>query len=1084
MKLTQSLRKLCTLVVATTLVAVTLAAGGVTESAEAATPATTAWQNGQFSMNRAGVVSRSNIILGKPNTAPAQSLGLGNGSLGVAAWAANGFTAQLNRTDTMPDRKSPGQVNIPGLSTMTSAANFTGTLDLYNGVLNQSGGGMTLKAWVASGKDELIIDVTGANPSVTQTATISLQSGRNPAAAVSGAVGTLAETWIDDHEPQWTGATFGSLAAITAAGQNVTASVVDSRTVRVSFLPRADGSFRVIVGGPVWKGGNAATTATALFGSDATASQSSLLSTHTAWWNSFWANTGLMKMESADGVAEYMENLRTIYLYTEAASMRGTYPGSQAGSTNMFNFSRDAHNWTPSMTWLWNLRTQITSNMSSGNFALNKPIFDLYLNALPGIKTWTNAQMGGLPGACVSETMRFNGNGGNPAAGANASCSRPSSPNWNALNITSGAEISFFIWQQYQYTGDVAFLTRYYPLIKESAIFLLAYHTVGSDGLLHSNANAHETQWAVNDPTTNIVAMQALFPLAVAAAQKLGVDGSYVTQWQAAIPKIPPYARTDQATRTQLLTPASDAAGNNVIGVSYQPTATIRNSENVGLEPVWPWGLIGDQSSASLMQLATRTYNFRPVKDGLDWSLDAIQAARLNLASEVRAKLISITQGHQVYINGMADLGATVGQQSYLEQSASVATAINEALVQNYDGLLRIAPAWPSGWDVSGTVWVQGNSKVNVQVQAGQLTTIAIEAGTTQTQRVKNPWPGQAIRVVNGNGGAVVVASTTAAIINVPLTAGQKYLVERVSNPTSSYPFTQVTGSAATSAKHLGGVQIGLDGVVAPGSAPTFFANANYSGTGVTLAAGSYDINRLATLGIANDSVSSIQVPAGFTVVAYGDGNFTGPSWTFTSNNPNLANSGNDNSISSLVITGSGGGGGGSTPTFYQDTAFGGTAVTLAVGSYSTAQMTAAGLSNNWASSVRVPAGYSVRAYDGDLTGTNWTWTSDQSSLPVNDAISSVVITTTGGANPSFYQDTAYGGTAVSLPVGSYSTAQMTAAGLPNNWASSIRVPSGFTVRVYDGDLTGTSWTYTSDQSNLVTNGNNDVISSVVITRP
>ena len=64
-------------------------------------------------------------------------------------WAANGFTAQLNRSDTMPYRLSPGQVNIPGLSAMTSASNFSGTLDLYNGVLDETtGGGMSMQAWV------------------------------------------------------------------------------------------------------------------------------------------------------------------------------------------------------------------------------------------------------------------------------------------------------------------------------------------------------------------------------------------------------------------------------------------------------------------------------------------------------------------------------------------------------------------------------------------------------------------------------------------------------------------------------------------------------------------------------------------------------------------------------------------------------------------------------------------------------------------------------------------------------------------------------------------------------------------------
>jgi hypothetical protein len=58
----------------------------------------------------------------------------------------------------------------------------------------------------------------------------------------------------------------------------------------------------------------------------------------------------------------------------------------------------------------------------------------------------------------------------------------------------------------------------------------------------------------------------------------------------------------------------------------------------------------------------------------------------------------------------------------------------------------------------------------------------------------------------------------------------------------------------------------------------------------------------------------------------------------------------------------------------------------------------------------------------------------------------------------------------------------MTAAGLPNNWVSSLRVPSGYTVVAYDGDLTGTSWTYTADNASFVTTGNNDVVSSVRIT--
>jgi len=42
------------------------------------------------------------------------------------------------------------------------------------------------------------------------------------------------------------------MAAITASGQNMTASVVNSEQVKVTFNPNSDGSFRVIVASPKW----------------------------------------------------------------------------------------------------------------------------------------------------------------------------------------------------------------------------------------------------------------------------------------------------------------------------------------------------------------------------------------------------------------------------------------------------------------------------------------------------------------------------------------------------------------------------------------------------------------------------------------------------------------------------------------------------------------------------------------------------------------------------------------------------------------------------------------------------------------
>ncbi|HZC26979.1 MAG TPA: hypothetical protein VE287_08135, partial [Actinopolymorphaceae bacterium] len=310
--------------------------------------------------------------------------------------------------------------------------------------------------------------------------------------------------------------------------------------------------------------------------------------------------------------------------------------------------------------------------------------------------------------------------------------------------------------------------------------------------------------------------------------------------------EIPPYPRTDDATRTKLLNPdytqaetqAADATGTDMIAISYQPTASRQNDENIELEPLWPWDQVSDQD-ANLFALEQRSYTNRPNKGGNDWSYDAVDAARLEQPSQVESDLISLTETHQVYDNGLADIGSTVGYQPYMEQSAGVAAAVDEALAQDYDGIIRFAPAWPSDWNGSGTVYIQHGDKVDVQVENGQLVTAAIQAATSGQLTVKSPWPGQPVQVVSGSGAHQVIARTsTNDTFTFQAQAGQSYLVEQVSAPTTTLPYQPVTGTAATTDKHLGGkVQIGLDPAGAPNTTVvgTVLGTANTS-DGVTRA--------------------------------------------------------------------------------------------------------------------------------------------------------------------------------------------------------------------------------------------------------
>ena len=763
-----------------------------------------------YSIDRRGVVERSDIILARPNLSPAESMPLGNGRLGAAIWAEDGFTAQLNRADTLPQRLSPGQLVLPGLSKLTKASDYKGRLNLYTAELEQSGGGMTAFAYIDQALDVLVVEVKGADPKEQQTAILRLWSPRKPQAIARGATAALEETWLDDTEAGASHERFGSLAAITADANDVRAVSTDSLSVTLSFRPRPDGSFRVLVGAPAWRGGDAAATASRLL----TQAQSIRAEQPRSWWSDFWNHAGLMKLSSADHRAEYFENLRTIDLFAAASESRGRFPGSQAGIGDLFSSFRDQHKWGPSAYWQWNLRMQVSANLGAGVASLNEPYFRLYQENLDNIEAWTREHMKNRPGACVPETMRFNGRGYENEAWishAPLNCAEDSPPYYNARTISTGSEVGLWIWEQYEYTGDLDFLKKNYPVMREAARFLLAYATTGQDGKLHTfPANAHEMQWDVHDPTTDVAAMQAFLPRVVQAATLLKTDTALVVELRNAITKLPSLPLSTAASPTVLLAHDGDKA-DVVIAASYEPGAETHNVENIGLEPVWPYSVIGNDEK--LHKIAVHTFMNRPHKEDADWSLDPIQAARLGLADEVVASLTEITERYQMYPSGFATLFPPTAtnpppSEFYVEQIGVLADALQKALADEYDGVVRFTPAWPKDWDADGTVYLRHGNKVDVRVRQGELVCAGLEIASPEPLHIRNPWPGQKVAIVDARIPSTVLASGSDDVVTFSGRPGQKYLLQRDANKASL--LEPLSGTPAIAPKTLATRTIGL----------------------------------------------------------------------------------------------------------------------------------------------------------------------------------------------------------------------------------------------------------------------------------
>lgn len=762
---------------ATSLVAP--AANGAAEPAQPPRRPTVAWHDGALRTDVDGVVSRSDLVLEQPSWQDFESMPLGNGHLGAAVWAEEGFTAQLNRKDTFPDLRSAGQLVIPGLFDLASAEDYTGRLDLYDAQLRQSGDGLTSVSYVRADTDQLVVEVTGADPEEEQTVELRLWEGRSPETYAGGAVAALAETFTDEQSGQ----TSGAVAAVTAQARDVRAEVVDDVTVRLTFRPATDGSFRVVTGAPAYTGGDVAEAA-----AEAVAGADDADQAHLDWWHTFWADVAPMRISSDDGTGEYMENLRLQQLYTTAATQRGDVPTGQAGAANMLHAFQDEM-LSPGVWFHFNLRQQVFANYGAGMAELNDAYLDLYTDRLPGMLDWTRKSWPGTEGVCVPELLRFDGTG--------EACDGTLGPAFLNKIVSNGPEVAHDLWKRYRYTGDKSVLDKGYPLMREVARFYLSLLTEGDDGRVHlHDINALETQWGTTDPATDVAAMRVMFPIIADLAEKRG-DAALAEELRATIPKLPEFATTTRDGVEVLAWSATD-----------EPA---KNTQNVDLEPLMPWGLFGIDS-----ELMQNTFEHRVFPLTREWDEAPIWAARLGRADDMERLLVEGTVDLQKFANGFTGHGKNEDpaeiQRNYSSWSAVVASSLQEALVQSYEGVVRVGAAWVDDWDVDGTVALPGAHRVSTQIRGGVPVYVGIEAGSDETLRIANPWPGEPVRVVPGDAtGGALVPSTTADEIELDVREGESYVLERVGAPVRSFPFEEVDGEQATEARHLGDKTLGVE---------------------------------------------------------------------------------------------------------------------------------------------------------------------------------------------------------------------------------------------------------------------------------
>ena len=74
----------------------------------------------------------------------------------------------------------------------------------------------------------------------------------------------------------------------------------------------------------------------------------------------------------------------------------------------------------------------------------------------------------------------------------------------------------------------------------------------------------------------------------------------------------------------------------------------------------------------------------------------------------------------------------------YVEQVGVLTAALHEALVQDYDDLLRITPAWPDDWSADATVALHHGGKARVVITKGNLQAVALDVIMLRSRSTSN----------------------------------------------------------------------------------------------------------------------------------------------------------------------------------------------------------------------------------------------------------------------------------------------------------------------------------------------------------
>jgi hypothetical protein len=796
-----------------------------------------------WNIDKRALVSRADLIYSQPAERSEEGMPIGNGRMGSLVWTTpTSLRFQINRVDVFAANSATtsfprsqtdyasgcGYLDIEFLDfgkEVFGGRNFNQHLSVYDGVMSLRGDGASLRIIAWPERDVIAVEVEDqrehptpivANLRMLRYIKQIIRGSQNlPANPHSNTILTGAQTATSTLSirnsriflaQEFREGDFYSASAVAVGimGRPSQADYMNESTVRL-VAAAGKGRFILLIGSASSFDQKEDLADLAAKELDAAAGKGfeGLLAGAQAWWHDYWAK-GFIRMHSEDGVADFVEQNYTYFLYVMGSSSRGSYPPRFGGM--IWYTQGDLRAWG-SQYWWANQSCYYNGLAPTNRPELLNPTFEMYYRMYDSCALAARQQWGSQ-GIWIPETTWFDG----PAALSDPIASEmrelylmrkpwdqhsaafqrhaegmaSTNSRWNWISqdgswelgrwvpkdkgfppfghtthiFGTTAKIAYLYWQRYEYTLDQDWLRqRAYPMLKGAVEFYRNFPNLkkDADGKYHIyHTNSNEPAWGVKDSDEDMSALRGTLGPLIRASEILDVDADMRPIWKEFLENLAPIPTS---TDPDALKP-QEYAGPRVwvkgLRPAVKPGGLLPDPNTL---PQWNFDLCTvHNEDMQWMEIANATYNAY-FRQGIGPDTRAGTLSRLPIAGAAlgRADAVRFLVPNQMRFSDGGTVERTGVFRNRLSQREGAgatecerlgraAEALHTALLQSAppapgkDPILSVFPAWPKEWDATFTLLARGAFLVSASMEKGRIEFVRIESLAGGECRLRNPW--------------------------------------------------------------------------------------------------------------------------------------------------------------------------------------------------------------------------------------------------------------------------------------------------------------------------------------------------------